>query len=168
MEDNIKHLSNEEAVEKMQELATGQTCMFTTFTGEYDITVRPMATQSIDDDGSFWFFSGKNSHKNKEIQQNNKVQLLYSHPGKYNFLSVEGEAEISTDKEKIKELWTPLVKTWFQEGVDDPNLTLIKVTPHNSYYWDTKHGKMVAFAKYLASIVAGKTMDDSIEGKLKV
>jgi hypothetical protein len=55
-----------------------------------------------------------------------------------------------------------------QEGKDDPELTLIKVEPVHTYYWDTKHGKMVAFAKMLASVVTGKTIDDSIEGKLKV
>ena len=26
------------------------------------------------------------------------------------------------DKQKIEELWSPLAKTWFKEGVDDPNI----------------------------------------------
>ncbi len=79
---------------------------------------------------------------------------------------MEGNDVITEDKNKIDELWTPIIKTWFQEGKDDPNLTLLKVTPAEAYYWDTKHGKMVSFAKMMASIVVGKTMDDGIEGKL--
>jgi hypothetical protein len=38
--------------------------------------------------------------------------------------------------------------------------------PWEGYYWDTKHGKLVAFAKQIAGAVMGKTLDDSIEGKL--
>jgi general stress protein 26 len=60
-----------------------------------------------------------------------------------------------------------VVKAWFQEGPEDPNLSLIKFTPSEGFYWDTKNGKMVAFAKILTSIISGKTMDDSVEGTLK-
>ena len=35
-------------------------------------------------------------------------------------------------------------------------------------YWDTKHNKMVQLLKIAASIVIGKTMDDSIEGELNI
>lgn len=141
-------------------------CLFCTFTGEFAIKARPMSTQAVEEDGTIWFFSSKQSNKNKEIGTKSKVQLLYGDPGKSDYLSVEGNAEITEDKKKIDELWTPFIKTWFQEGKDDPDLTLLKITPAAAYYWDTNHGKMVSFAKILASIVSGKTMDDGIEGKL--
>jgi general stress protein 26 len=83
-------------------------------------------------------------------------------------LSVYGIAEISEDREKIEELWSPLMKTWFQEGKDDPRISIIKVTPTQSYYWDNKHGDTIAFLKMAVSVVAGKTLDDSVEGKLNV
>lgn len=163
---DIQNLQNKEAIEKIVELAKNQTCLFCTFTGEYAIAARPMSTQGVEEDGTIWFFSSKESNKNREINNKNKVQLLYGDPGKSDYLSVEGNVEIMEDKKKIDELWTPIIKTWFQEGKDDPNLTLLKITPAQAYYWDTKHGKMVSFAKILASVVIGKTMDDGIEGKL--
>ena len=55
-----------------------------------------------------------------------------------------------------------------QGGKDDPNITLIKVIPSEGYYWDTKHGTAVAFLKMAASVVIGKTMDDSVEGSLDI
>lgn len=67
----------------------------------------------------------------------------------------------------MKELWNPLLNVWFKEGKDDPNISLLKVVPTNVYYWDNKHGDMVAFAKMVTSIVIGKTMDDSVEGNLE-
>ena len=43
----------------------------------------------------------------------------------------------------------------------------IVVTPEDGYYWDTKHGNVVAGVKMMIGALVGKTMDDSIEGKLK-
>ncbi len=81
-------------------------------------------------------------------------------------MQLNGTAAISTDREKIKELWSPIAKTWFTEGVDDPRISVIKVTPTQGYYWDTKHGLAVAGVKMLIGAVLKKTMDDGIQGKL--
>ena len=60
------------------------------------------------------------------------------------------------------------MKTWFTEGVDDPRITAIKFTPKSGYYWDTKHGTAVAGVKMLVGAAIGKTLDDSIEGELRI
>jgi hypothetical protein len=53
-------------------------------------------------------------------------------------------------------------------GIDDPNLSVIKVVPEDGYYWNNKHGKVIAIAKMTAAFVTGKTMDDGIEGTLEL
>lgn len=68
----------------------------------------------------------------------------------------------------FKELWASIIETWFTGGVDDPRVTVIKVTPTEGYYWDTKHGLAVAGVKMLLGAVLKKTMDDSIQGKLEM
>jgi general stress protein 26 len=128
---------------------------------------RPMATQQIDSEGNIWFLSGKSSHKNLQIEDGSEIDLLYAN-GIGHFLAVHGAAQISLDKEKIKELWQPLAQVWFTEGVDDPELSAIMVNVQDGYYWDSKHGRIVEFAKMAASLVTGKTMDDGIEGKLQL
>ena len=60
------------------------------------------------------------------------------------------------------------MKTWFTEGEDDPRISLIKVQPAEGYYWDNKHGNLVAGVKMLLGMATGQTLDDSIEGKLKL
>jgi len=126
-----------------------------------------MSPQKIDDNGDLWFLSANDSHKNQEISTDPMVQLLFQGSAHSDFLNVYGIAEISEDKEKIKELWQPILKTWFTEGIDDPRITVVKVSPTQGYYWDTKHGNAVAFAKQLVGAAIGKTLDDSIEGKLE-
>lgn len=169
-EQNTAHLQGSEAGKKIRELAKkNNTCFFCSkiVTGE-PLHVRPMAVQEIDDEGNFWFLSANDSHKNEEIEQDNEVQLLFQGSAHSDFLSIYGRATISTDKQKIKELWEPVLKTWFTEGVDDPRITVIKVETDQGYYWDNKHGDAVAFAKMGLGALLGKTLDDSIEGTLNV
>jgi general stress protein 26 len=81
-------------------------------------------------------------------------------------MTIYGSASISTDKLKIDEIWSPIAKAWFNEGKDDPRITVIKVTPEHGFYWDTKHGKTISLIKVAAAAIAGRTMDDGIEGQL--
>lgn len=166
---DVKNLQSQEAVEKLKELVNEvNTCMFCTYSGKNELQTRPMASLKIDDQGNIWFMSDKTSKKNSEILGNGKVDLLYSHPSKDSFLSVKGWAEVMQDKRMVDELWTPIAKVWFTEGKDDPRISVIKVKPDEAYYWDTKHGRMVEMFKMLTSLVTGKTMDDGIEGTIKV
>jgi general stress protein 26 len=82
--------------------------------------------------------------------------------------SIVGTATISTDHTRIKELWNPILKAWFTEGENDPRLTAVEVTPQDGYYWDNKHGNLIASVKTAVSAVIGQTLDDSIEGTLSV
>ncbi len=117
--------------------------------------------------GDFWFFSRIDSNKNNEIKQDDHVQLLYAKPSDSHYLAVYGTADVFRDKEKAAELWTPMVKGWFDKGKDDPSITLIRVRPLHAYYWDTKDGKMITLLKVAVSALTGKQMDGSIEGTLK-
>lgn len=169
-ENNFKNLSGTEALKKMKEIAEEtQTCFFCTNikTGS-PLSVRPMSVQKVDDEGNLWFLSSKDSHKDTEIHQDDHVHLLFQESHHSGFLNVYGNAFISEDKAKIKELWEPILKAWFTEGEDDPRISVIKVVPTEAYYWDNKHGNAIAFIKQTASAVVGKTFDDSVEGKLNI
>ena len=132
------------------------------------MATRPMSVQKIDSEGNLWFLSANDSHKNAEIKKDPHVQLMFQGSAHSDFLNLFGRATITTDKKKIKELWEPIVKAWFTEGVDDPRITAIKVAPSEGYYWDNKHGNTIAYIKMLAGAAVGKTLDDSVTGSLKV
>ena len=168
-EENHKDLQGIEAGKKIKELAEkNNSCFFcTAITTGQAVTTRPMAVQKVDEEGNFYFLSANESHKNAEIEKDNMVQLLFQGNAHSDFLSIYGTASINTDKALIKELWEPIIKTWFTEGVDDPRITVIKVETTEGYYWDNKHGNAVAFAKMMTGALLGKTLDDSIEGKIK-
>lgn len=169
-EENKKNLQGIDAAKKIKELAKkANTCFFCTrFSERVSFSTRPMSVQKTDDEGNLWFLSADDSNKNMEIEADPYVRLLFQGSHHSDFLSVEGKATITKDKAIIHELWEPIVKTWFTEGEDDPRITAIKIETEKGYYWDTKHGEIVAFAKQLAGAALGKTMDDSIEGTVKI
>ncbi len=169
-ENNHADLQAQDAVKKIREFVEATpTCFFCTSvpTGESSAT-RPMNVRQVDDQGNLWFLSANDSHQNKEIGMDSTVKLYFQGSAYSDFLQIVGKATVSTDKAKIKELWEPIIKTWFTEGEDDPRITVIKVAPSEGYYWDTKHGHAVAGIKMMIGALIGKTLDDSIEGKLEV
>ncbi len=169
-EHNLKHLANKEAVDKIKELIKkSSTCFFTTSaaTGQSAGT-RPMNVQKTDDEGNLWFLSAKDSHKNLEISLSPLVKLYFQGSPHSDFLFLEGNATVLDDKQIIKDLWEPLLKVWFTEGGNDPRISVIKFTPSKGYYWDNKHGNAIAGVKIMIGAVIGKTLDDSIEGKIQV
>ena len=169
-EDNHQNLNGQEAIAKITELVEeAQTCFFCTAipTGESS-AARPMSVQQVDGEGNLWFLSPDDSHKNQEVAEDHSVTLYFQGSAHSDFLHLKGTATISTDREKLEELWEPVIGTWFTEGIEDPRITVIKVTPYEGYYWDNKHGDAVAGIKMVIGAVLGKTMDDSIEGKVSV
>jgi general stress protein 26 len=166
---STQNLNHKESIEKIKELLKhNNICLFTTQLSETPLKTRPMAAQEVDEEGTFWFFSGDNSNKDMEIESDSRVQLFFANTSNSEYMSVYGHAMISRDQRRIDELWNPMVKAWFKGGKDDPTLTLIRVIPDEVYYWDTKNSKMVSMLKILTSMVSGKTMDDGVEGYLKV
>ena len=167
---DTKNLNNKEAIDKLKSLVSDiNICLFCTNLKTDDgATCRPMGAQHVCDQGNVWFFSEKNSDKNKEIAQNKNVQLFFSHPAKSSYLVVNGEAEIIFERAKIDELWTPLVKIWFPEGKDDPNISVIKVKPSTAYYWDTDGNRMINFLKMVASVATGTNLVTGKEGTITI
>lgn len=163
-----KHLERREANVIIRELAKkADVCLFTTSLDQLPLTTRPMSTRDVDTDGAIWFFSRKDSNKNKEIESDNRVQLFYSNLSNAEFMTVYGKAIIIKDDAKAKELWSAMAKTWFNEGYDDPELTLLKIEPEEGYYWDTKDGKLITLVKIVAGAISGKELDSGIEGRIK-
>jgi general stress protein 26 len=168
-EHNRENLVGHHAVERIVDaVEKAQTCFFCTHAaGDQTNGVRPMCVRDVDEVGNLWFLSADDSHKNRELEADSRVNLYFQGSPHSDFLHLRGSATVSRDKEKTKELWSPLVQTWFPEGIDDPRITVIKVTPSEGYYWDNQHGSTVAAVKILIGAAIGKTLDDSVEGKVR-
>lgn len=169
-EHNHEDLSGSAAVEKIKHIVdAAKSCFFNTATQLAGSSgARPMSVQEVDDEGNIWFLSANDSHKDQEIAMNPNVTLYFQGSPHSDFLVINGVATASRDERKIKKLWEPIFKTWFTEGENDPRISVIKVTPTEGHYWDTKHGFAVAGIKMVIGALTGKTLDGSVEGTVKL
>jgi general stress protein 26 len=160
---------SEEQLQKLREkIESIQTGMLTTIDLHGRLRSRPMASVRMDELGSLWFFTNEFSGKVHEIIQNNHVNVAYANPGKSNYVSVTGEAEVITDKEKMKELWNPVMKAWFPGGLDDEKLSLLKVNITMAEYWDSSASGMVKLYHIAKAILKGEMYDEGKHGKLDI
>lgn len=167
---STENLRNQEAIDKIKEMVdkidVGMMCSFTSGS-EYPHAV-PMSRQEVDEEGNIWFLFSSESETNRNLQQNNKVSLLYAHVGDYNFLSINGVGEISQDRARIDKYWNKMIGAWFEKGREDPHIRVLKVIPEEAHYWDNKSNKLVTLLKVAASAISGWQMDIGREGKLSV
>jgi general stress protein 26 len=162
-------LNNKEAIDKLISMVKDiRVAIFCTELTKTPLQSRPMSVQDVDDQGNLWFISSATSNKNFEILKDSQVQLFFANNSSSQYISIYGNATIYKDQEKIDELWSPVIKAWFEDGKNDPRVTVIKVTPSDAYYWDTKDGKIISLLKMAGSAIFGTTADIGVEGKLKI
>lgn len=167
---STENLSRDEAAKKLKELSErAKFCMFCTDLETIPNASRPMSLRETDEEGNLWFLSSDQSHKNFDIKEDNRVQLYFMNNSDSEYLSVLGNAHIYKDRSVIEDKWTAMANAWF-DGKDDPNVTVIRVEPSETYYWESKAGKFVSLLNFAAAAVTGKNTDndDGREGNLHI
>lgn len=165
---STENLNNTEALDKMRALVDDiKFAMLLTDLQTQPLSAIPMTTKRVDRNGHIWFLSGLNSDHNRNIVKSPSVQLLYSDPSDMEFISIYGKASVVTDKAALEDLYDKKDDAWFT-GVDDPNLTALKIVPEEAYYWDTKQNKYISLFKMGIAALTGETADIGEKGKLNL
>ncbi len=112
-----------------------RTALLVTVHEDGSLDARPMGCLQHRFDGTLWFLTFRHSDKLREIGHDRHVLVSYSRPSRYHYVAVTGRARLIDDKAKLEELWTESLRTWFPEGVHDPELALLAVTVERARYW---------------------------------
>jgi len=157
-------------IEKLVEMVKGiRTCMLITHEQKSsNLSGRPMGINTIDPDGSMWFFTKKSSLKADELEENNQASIAIIDESSNTYLMIHGSANLIFHKEKMEELWNPMMKAWFPKGIEDPDIVLIKMTPREVNYWDSSSSTMVVLFNMLKAIVMGKTYEEGEHGTINL
>lgn len=142
---------------KIQDVKVG---MFTTMCKDNQLRSRPMTTCEVEEDGFLWFFTSINSKLIDDLIEQDNVNISYTDISKNLFISIKGQAILVRSKTKIKELWNPLAKAWFPNGVEDPDLVLVRIQVTEAEIWDSGSSKIVILAKILKAIITGEEYKD--------
>lgn len=154
-------MSHESDFEKLREMIKEiDLCMLTTVDESDDLHSRPMSLNSdVDEEGNLWFFTSSNSHKASEIERTPNVNVSFIDTRKQHYVSISGMAELVHDKQKIKELWKPVLKAWFPDGPDQPDVALLKVTLRKAEYWDGPSSTIAQAVSFVSAIITGKQVE---------
>jgi general stress protein 26 len=157
---------NDLFIELWEKIKHNKVAMMTTVSLNGKLRSRPMYTQQAEFGGELWFFTNDQSGKIDEIRGNENVNLSYSNPEENLFVSVSGTAELLKDKSRIEEFWSPELKAYFPEGINDPFLALIKVKVVNAEYWDSPAGKMTGIMEKAIAILKGEKVEPGENKKI--
>ncbi len=155
----------ESQVAKVRELlADFETAMLITQHNSHGMRARPMAIAKVEPSAGLWFFTGRDSEKVHDIEEDQHVLIAFQDEHR-RYLSLRGVADLVSDRERAHELWRESFRTWFPAGVEDPNLLLIYVRPEEAEYWDTEGLKGIRYAFEAAKAYATGTTPRIREGE---
>ncbi len=154
-------MTRESDYEKLREMIKDiDLCMLTTVDESDDLHSRPMSLNGdVDDSGNLWFFTSSNSHKASEIERTPNVNVSFIDTDQEHYVSISGDAELVRDKQKIKELWKPILKAWFPDGPDQADIALLKVKVKKAEYWDTPSSTIAQAISFVSAIFSGKQVE---------
>ncbi len=160
--------TRQESIKKLNDLIENiEFAMLTTIDGGH-LRSRPMQTQDVEFDGDLWFFTSSKTHKTEEIEKDNRVNVSYAAPDSNTYVSVSGTAEIVKNREKIDEYWSDILKAWFPEGKDSPDLVLLKVKVEQAEYWDSSSSTIVQVAGFLKALATGTRAEGGENEKINL
>lgn len=125
--------------EKMKGIDVG---ILSTHTDGGEIACRPMSNNGdVTYAGESYFFTYEEARCVADIERNPKVALGYTKEGGIFsgsgvYIAVEGQAELIRDRAAFKKHWTSDLDRWFEQGVNTPNLVLLKVVARRITLWE--------------------------------
>jgi general stress protein 26 len=140
-------------------------CMLSTRTAE-DIRARPMAAHPEPMENAIYFLTDVTSTKDDEIARWPNVGLAFADSKGQKYVSVTGTAELSNDRDRVRELWTTPAKAWW-DNADDPAIRVLKITPKYAEYWNSP-GTVVSYVKMLAAAVTDSRPDMGDNAKVRM
>lgn len=132
--------------------------MMTTADGE-QLHSRPMAGYCDESEGAIFFITRLETGKTDEIGRRSPVNLGYADTSHNTYVSIAGEAEVSRDRAKLRELWGRWAEAWLPEGPDAPDTALITVRPEEATMWDSTSSRLIMSLKMLKGIVTQSPPD---------
>ena len=164
-------LDGDDAIAKVRELLPKFRCaMMVTHDEHAAVHVRPVGLQGnvATFGGVLWFFTDQRSRKVEESSGGVAVSLVCQNDAESAYLHLVGRITLERDLSTMRELFTPVEQVWFPDGLDDPNITLMKFEAEGGAYWDRPGGSLTLLAAFAKAVVTGVQATGSVHGDLRL
>src|SRR5436190_12319059 len=111
-------LTGEQALKKIRRLLENFSIAFMITIQGDEVLARPIGV--VGDhaafDGSLWFITDRRSRKVQAIENGAVTTLLFQNDREGAYLHLTGTATVVEDGKRLRELYTPVQRTWFPDG----------------------------------------------------
>lgn len=128
--------------------------MFVTWDGK-EQRARPLAATVEKDEGAIYFLIDVNGEKDDQLAEFPHVSVSFADHKHSKYVALSGKATVSNDRARIRELWTPFAKAWW-DSPEDPAIRVIKMVPQDAELWDSP-GRIVTTLSMLTAAVTGRS-----------
>jgi len=126
---------------------------------------RPMQARPDAEAGVIYFMTDGETVL-RQIAEDSRVMLSFADKGGQNYASIDGVATIKNDRAKIKELWTPWAKA-FWDSPDDPAIRVLVFQPEHARYWDAPNAVVTSLVM-LGAALSGKKPELGKSGEVNL
>ena len=139
---------------------------FAMFVTRHDdkLVAHPLTVQEAEFDGDLWFLVSKKSSPVADLAADSQANVSLSSSDSW--VSLSGTARLVEDRQKIEELWNPMVEAWFPDGPDDPFVGVLKFTAESAEYWDSPGGTIASAFSFVKAKLTGKQYDGGENAKV--
>jgi general stress protein 26 len=132
-------------------------CMLTTRFAE-GLRARPLEARPERSAGTIWFVTDLRSDKEREIESQHEVGLVFIDAKSAAYLSITARAQMRGDHAKAAEIWKATDNMWWQ-GPYDPNVCVLCVDPLIAELWDGPSNKILAAFEFVRAQLTGDRPD---------
>ena len=165
-----EHLSGQGAIDKVRGLLDHfRSAMLTTVVQD-QLHTRPMGLlgEASEFNGSLYFFTRDDSPNVRDLERGAAASLIFQCDKESAYMQLSGHAAEYRDKAKMQELFTPLIGTWFPDGLNDPHLTLIRFDAEAGHFWESPGGMIQVLAAFTRTRLTGRPARGGVSGDVQL
>lgn len=129
-----------------------QFALFTTWNGG-KIGQWPLTANVSQDKRLIEFLVEDDGTKYDHLREFPEVTLGFADNPKY--VVISGAAVLSNNRERIRELFSPFAKAWW-DSAEDPSIRLLTVVPNKAEYWDSGSSLIASVVMLTAAVTGAK------------
>ena len=117
----------------------------------------PMSHYADPEQGALWFITAEGTDL-VEATRNATPEAVHiiASAGDKLYARIEGRLELSNDRAKLDELWNAVASSWFEDGKQDDDVRLLKLTLSSAEIWATTGGAGFLYEVAKAKLTGAK------------
>lgn len=124
-----------------------------------DIKTRPMSGHIDRDNHRILFITHRHTGAIAEALRAPSISISIIEESRNFYAAVACRASEVDDRELLRQIWTPMASAWFPAGPDDPDATLLALTPVSAELWEGPASSMLVAFKLATAKILGRTPD---------